>query len=86
MRNKFLLFIRILDNGNLFLTSLGFPGISDGKESACNAGDLRSIFGSEDPGGGNCYPLQCSCLENSIERGGLVGYNPWGCKESDMTD
>ena len=27
----------------------GFPGISDGKESACNAGDLGSILGQEDP-------------------------------------
>ena len=29
--------------------SLGFPGGSDGEESACNAGDLGSILGREDP-------------------------------------
>ena len=48
----------------------GFPGGSDGKESACNAGDLGLIPGSgRSPGEGNDYPLQYSCLENSIDRG-----------------
>ena len=48
----------------------GFPGGSDGKASACNAGDLGSIpaLGSS-PGEGNGNPLQYSCLENSIDRG-----------------
>ena len=42
----------------------------DGKESACNAGDLGSIPGSgRSPGKGNGNPLQYSCLENSIDRG-----------------
>ena len=41
----------------------GFPGGSDGKESACNAGDLGSIPGSgRSLGGGNGYQLQHSCL------------------------
>ena len=49
---------------------LGFPGGSDGKESACNAGDLGSVPGSgRFPGEGNGYPLQYSCLENSMGRG-----------------
>ena len=49
---------------------LGFPGGSDGKESACNAGDLGSIPGLErSPGEGNNYPLQYSGLENSMDRG-----------------
>ena len=40
---------------------LGFPGDSDSKESACNAGDLGSIPSSgRSPGGGNGNPLQCS--------------------------
>ena len=40
------------------------------KESACNGGDLGSIPGSgRSLGGGNGYPLQYSCLENSMERG-----------------
>ena len=48
----------------------GFPGGSEGKESACNAGDLGSIPGSgRSPGGGNGNPLQYSCLENSMDRG-----------------
>ena len=43
----------------------GFLRASDGKESACNAGDLGSIPGSgRSPGKGNCHPLQCSCLED----------------------
>ena len=48
---------------------LGFPGDSDGKESACNAGDLGSIPGSgRSPGEGNGYPLQYFCLENPMDR------------------
>ena len=49
--------------------NLGSPGGSDGKESACNAGDQGSIPGSgRSPGEGNGYPLQYSCLENSMHR------------------
>ena len=49
---------------------MGFPGGSDGKESACNARDLGSISGSgRSPGGGNDNPLQYSCLENPMDRG-----------------
>ena len=49
---------------------MGFPGGSDGKESACNAGDLGSILRSgRSPGEGNDYPLQYSCLEKSMDRG-----------------
>ena len=48
----------------------GFPGGSDGKESACNAGDLGSIPGlGRSLGEGNGYPLQYFCLENSMDRG-----------------
>ena len=48
----------------------GFPGGSDGKESACNAGDWGSIPGSERClGEGNGYPIQYSCLENPMDRG-----------------
>ena len=51
------------------LPFLTFSG-SDGKESACNAGDLGSIPGpGRSPGGGNGNPLQYSCLENSMDRG-----------------
>ena len=46
-----------------------FPGGSDGKVSAYNAGDLGSIPGSgRSPGEGNDNPLQYSCLENLMDR------------------
>ena len=49
------------------LPVVGFPGGSDGKESACSVGDLGLIPGSgRIPGGGNDYPLQYSCLETSM--------------------
>ena len=53
--------------------NLGFPGGSDGKESAYNSGDLDSIPGSgRSPGEENGYLHQYSCLENSMaEPGGL---------------
>ena len=48
---------------------MGFPAGSDGKESACNAGDLGSVPGSgKSPEERNGYPLQYSCLENSVNR------------------
>ena len=48
----------------------GFPGGSDGKESAYSAGDLGSIPGSGRAlGEGHGNPLQYSCLENSMDRG-----------------
>ena len=55
---------------NIFIVSLGFPGGSDDKESACNAGDLGSITGlGRSPAEGNGYPIQYLCLENSMDRG-----------------
>ena len=50
---------------------MGFPGGSDGEESTCNAGNQDLIPGSGgSPGEGNDNPLQYSCLENSMDRGG----------------
>ena len=47
---------------------LGLPSGSDGKESACRVGDVHSIPGSGTfPGEGNGYPLQNSCMENSMD-------------------
>ena len=49
---------------------LGFPGGSDGKESAYNAGDVGLIPGSGgSPGEGNGNSVQYSCLENPMGRG-----------------
>ena len=60
---------------------MGFPGGSDGKESACNAGDLGLIPElercSEE---GNGYPLQYSCLDKRS-----IG-SPWNGKESDVIE
>ena len=65
---------------------LGFPGRSNGNESACNAGDLGSIprleMSAEEQNG---YPLQYSCLKNPMDRG------TWwvmvhGVTESDKTE
>ena len=60
-----------------------FPGGSDGKESACNAGDLSSILG---------IPWRREWLATPEFLPGefhgqqsLVGYSLWGCKELDMT-
>ena len=55
---------------------MGFPGGSDGKESACNEGD---------PGEGNGNPLQYSCLENPMNRGAWLA-TVHGVAESDMTE
>ena len=65
----------------------GFPGGSDGKESASNAGDLGSIPGlGRSPGGGHGNPLQYSCLENPHGQRSLADYRPWDHKELDTTE
>ena len=52
---------------------MGFPGVLDGKESTCNAGDQGSIPGlRRPPGEENSNPLQYHCLENSMGRGTLL--------------
>ena len=49
---------------------MGFPGGSEDKASACNAGDPGSIPGlGRSPGEGNGNPLQYSCQENPVDRG-----------------
>ena len=54
----------------IYMTNVCFPGGSDGKESACNAGNLGLIPGSgRSPREGNGNPLQYSCLENPKDRG-----------------
>ena len=51
---------------------MGFPGGSDSKESAWNAGNPGLIPGlGRSPGEENGYPIQYSCLENSMDRGAL---------------
>ena len=59
----------------------GFPGGSDGKESACKAGDLGLISGLDrSPREGNGNPLHCSPLENPIDRAivhGVTNSQTW---------
>ena len=63
----------------------GFPGGSDGKGSACNAGDLGLILGSgRSPEEGNGNLLQYS--RKSHGHRSLAGYSPQGSKESDTTE
>ena len=58
------------------------------KTSAYNARDPGSVPGlGRSSGEGNVNPLQDSCLENPMNGWrSLVGYSPWGRKESDMTE
>ena len=68
---------------------MGFRHGSVGKESACNPGDIGDTGSISElrrsPGGGNGYPLQYSCLENSMNRGAWW-VTVHGVTESDMTE
>ena len=77
-----------MDNGKLEEKEvpLDFPGGSDGKASAHNAGDPASIPGSgRSPGEGNGNTL-VFLPGKSHGRKSLVGYSPCGRKESDTTE
>ena len=84
----------ILQHSAFFLSQLShphmttrFPGGSDDKESAFNAGDLGSILGlGRSPGGGHGNPFQYSCLENPMDRGAWWATVHGGHRESDMTE
>ena len=66
------------------LSMQDFPGGSDGKASAYNVGDLGSIPGSgRSPGEGNGNPV---LLGKSHGWKSLVGFSPWGRKESETTE
>ena len=64
-----------------WLCYMGFPGGSDGKESACDAGDIDLI-----PWRKEWLPTPVFLPGESHGQRSLVGYSPWGCKESDVTE
>ena len=69
---------------NSFMTYSSFPGSKNGKESACNVEDLGSIPGSgRSPREMHGNPLLSGEFHGQRS---LVGYGPWGCKESDTTE
>ena len=65
----------------------GFPGGSDGKESACIAGDLVLIPGSgRFPSKRNGHPLPVFLPGKFRGQRSLVGYSTWGHKDLEMTE
>ena len=70
-----------------YMVPLGFPGDSDGKESACNAGDPGSIPGSgKIPWRREWQPTLVFLPGELHGERSLAGYSPWGCKELDTTE
>ena len=65
---------------------MGFPSGPVGKESACNAGYLGSIPIDKIPWRRAWQRIPVSCLENPHGQRSLVGYSPWGHKETDTTE
>ena len=73
----------ILSSSSLCIIAQGFPGGSDGKESACNAGEPGLITGKI-PWRSKPTP---GFLPGEFHRqGSLAGYRPWGHKELNMTE
>ena len=67
--------------------NMGFPGVSDGKESACNVGDLGSISAlGRFPGEGTGNPLHYALPGKFQGQRSLAGYSQWGPKELDVTE
>ena len=79
------MWLTVIAKGSGARSVCGLPYGSDGKESACNAGDLGSIPGSgRSPGEGNSNPLVFLPGESHGQRG-LAGYSLWDHKELDTT-
>ena len=68
-------------------SQVSFPGGSDGKETALNAGDLGSIPGlGKSSGEGNGYPTPVFLPGEFHGPKSPMGYSPWSYKEPDMTE
>ena len=64
----------------MFNSHLGFPGGSDGKESACNAGDQVPSLGQEDPLEKGMQPTLVFLPEEVHGQRSLVGYSSQSCR------
>ena len=73
----------LIVSSNLITYSLGSPGGSDSKESACNWRDSGSIPGQEDPLEKGMATCSSILTGKSHGQRSLVGYSPWGHKEPD---
>ena len=72
---------------DLVIYFVDFPGGSDGKASAYSAGELDSIPGSgRSSGVGKWHPTPVLLPGKSHGQRSIVGYSPWGCKESHTTE
>ena len=94
-KSQYLLFLKptlmkltkVMINQALLSPSWGFPGGSEGKESACSVGELGSIPGlGRSPGGGHGDLIPIFLPGESPWTEEPVGYSPWGRKESDRTE
>ena len=71
---------------NEHIYQLGLPCGSNSKEFACSAEDMYLIRGSGSyPREGKATHSSILAWETPLTERSLVGYNPWGCKESDVT-
>ena len=89
MSESYLCFVRSLAKEGIYtlLGKISFLGGSVVKNPSANAGDLGSIPGSgRSPGEGTGNPFQYSCFGGSHGQRNVVGYSPWGPKESDTTE
>ena len=70
------------------MLKVSFPGGSDDKESAYNAGDMVQSLGQEKPlEKGMATSIFSSILPGeSHGQSSLASYSPWGCKESDSNE
>ena len=83
VRNKFSNYVQVF----FFFVGGAFPGGSEVKESACNAGDLGSIPGlGKIPWRRKWQPTPVFLPGEFHGQRSLVGYSPWGRKESDTTE
>ena len=87
----FLLIFNVIMNillcWSFYYINIGFPGGSMVKNPSANARDTGSIPGSgRSSGERNGKHSSILSWKNSMDRGGLVSYSPWGHKESAMTE